>query len=42
MLGTLVRMGFRVWVFSKVVKWIKGHEGLARIPSSRRQKAQAS
>ena len=31
MIGTLVKMGFRVWVFSKFVKWIKEHEGLSRL-----------
>ena len=29
MVGTLAKIGFRIWVFSKVVQWIKGNEGLA-------------
>ena len=35
MIGTLVKMGFRVWVFSKFVQWIKNHEGLSRLQSPR-------
>ena len=29
MVGTLAKIGFRIWVLSKVVRWIKGNEGLA-------------
>ena len=29
MVGTIAKIGFRIWVFSKVVQWIKGNEGLA-------------
>jgi hypothetical protein len=35
MSGTLVPVGFLVWVFTQVVKLIQGQEGLVRQPSPR-------
>lgn len=35
MIGTLIRMGFRVWVFSRVVGWIKNHDGLSQLTPPR-------
>ena len=29
MVGTIAKIGFRIWVFSKVVRWIKDNKGLA-------------